>query len=177
MHITAYISLGGNMGDVPATFARARAALDEFPGIRVDAVSPFYYTEPQGDGNQPFFGNQVLRLVCAAGEGRGLEDGARELLGRTAALEDAFGRVRSAENRNAPRTLDIDILLYGDLVLHTPELTLPHPRMSSRAFVLVPLADIAPDLLLPQGVTVLRALRDVPNRRVEGGVIYQSPAT
>src|SRR5262245_63002363 len=145
----ALLALGGNRGDARETLARAIAALTEAGDIRLRGRSSDYMTPPWGVEDQPPFVN-----VCIAID-TGLTPQA--LLARAQAIERAFGRDRAGEQRWGPRTLDIDILTYDDLVLNEPELTLPHPRLFERAFVLVPLAEIAPDLLIT-GISLRDAL-------------------
>lgn len=152
----AFIALGANLED-PA--AQVRAALADLTGsgdIALVAASSLYRTAPIGaDG--PDYINAVAAVdtpLPPAG-----------LLSRLFAVEAHFGRTRSY--RNAPRTLDLDLLLYDDQVLDGPELTLPHPRLHLRAFVLVPLAEIAPDLALPGRGSVTAWLPAVANQRIE----------
>jgi 2-amino-4-hydroxy-6-hydroxymethyldihydropteridine diphosphokinase len=145
----ALIALGGNVGDVRATFDRALATFCDGRDVILRARSSDYSTPPWGVLNQPSFVN-----CCAALE-TSLSPPA--LLARAQAVERRFGRDRSAEQRWGPRGLDIDLIAYDDLRLDTPELTLPHPRLFERAFVLVPLAEIAPDRMI-SGVRVRDAL-------------------
>jgi 2-amino-4-hydroxy-6-hydroxymethyldihydropteridine diphosphokinase len=135
----AYVALGSNLGDRAAALRRALAGLAGTPGVTLVACSRVYETEPEGPP-------QGRYLNAAAALDTTLD--AKSLLARLHALEREAGRERSGR-RNEPRTLDLDLLLYGDLRVDTPELTLPHPRMHERAFVLVPLAEIAPDALHP----------------------------
>jgi 2-amino-4-hydroxy-6-hydroxymethyldihydropteridine diphosphokinase len=136
----ALLALGGNVGDVRATFERALTMLAEDGRVRLEARSSDYATPPWGITEQPPFVNS-----CVAVE----TDLAPEaLLGRVQSIEQSLGRRRAAEPRWGPRTIDIDILTYDDLTLDTPDLTLPHPRLLERAFVLVPLAEIAPDRVI-----------------------------
>lgn len=132
-----YLSLGSNLGDRSGNLSRGLERLSEFGNI--DKISHRYETEPVGYLDQPDF----LNLVCSFTT----ELEPAELLRRIKLVEREMGREESF--RNAPRPIDIDILLYDDIVLDTPYLTIPHPRMSERAFVLVPLAEIAPDLVHP----------------------------
>lgn len=152
----AFIALGANLED-PA--AQVRAALADLTGsgdIALVAASSLYRTAPIGaDG--PDYINAVAAVDTP------LPPAA--LLGQLFAVEAHFGRTRSY--RNAPRTLDLDLLLYDDQVLDGPELTLPHPRLHLRAFVLVPLAEIAPDLALPGRGSVAAWLPAVANQRIE----------
>ena len=134
---TAYISLGANLGDRAAMLREAVRRLGALG--RVMAVSSLYETEPVGFREQPPFLNAVVALETDLGPA--------ELLAALVAIERDLGRVRTF--RNAPRTLDLDILLLNGLVLHEPGLTLPHPRLHERAFVLAPLAEIAPEVVHP----------------------------
>ena len=133
---TAYLALGGNLGDRSRLIADALAALARTPNNRVTEVSPVYETKAVGVTDQPDFLNLVVRLET------GLPPLA--LLDLCLAIEQELGRVR--RERWGPRTVDIDVLLHGDRSLNDERLTLPHPRMKERAFVLAPLADLAPDL-------------------------------
>ena len=133
----ALLGLGGNVGDVRTTLDRAVAALCDGRDVRLVARSSDYRTPPWGVTDQPAFIN--LALVVET------ELTPRALLDRSLAVEAAFGRDRAREQRWGPRTLDIDIIAYGTLETDEPGLTLPHPRLFERAFVLAPLAEIAPD--------------------------------
>lgn len=136
--IRAYLGLGSNMGDPAATIRQAITAMDHAPGLSVAAVSPIFRTEPQGVRDQPWFANCVASLdVEAACSPEGLLD-------ILSGIEAQLGRVRT--ERWGPRTIDIDILLFGDLQRDTPRLQIPHPRMLERAFVLVPLMHLAPEI-------------------------------
>ena len=132
-YITAYVALGANLGDAALTVARAMDAIDELQGTRLTRRSSLYRTAPV-DASGPDYINAVVEISTALT--------APQLLEHLQALELAAGRERSY--RNAPRTLDLDLLLYGDASLQSAALTVPHPRMLERAFVLVPLAEIAP---------------------------------
>lgn len=149
--ITAWIALGANLGNPMATLEAAIAALAELPCSRLSARSAFYRTAPLGLTDQPDFINAVVALDILEPD----QLPPHALLQALFAIEAHFGRLRSVIN--APRTLDLDLLLYGDIQLNTTELTLPHPRMHERAFVLVPLVEIAPDCCIPgQGPAALR---------------------
>lgn len=140
---TAYVALGANLGDRRAALHRAVERLGELG--TVVAVSPIYETDPIGYTDQPPFLNAVARLRTSLD--------APSLMQALLAIETDLGRERSF--RNAPRTLDLDLLFYDDLVLDSPDLTLPHPRLHERAFVLIPLNDLAPSLVHPRlGQTV-----------------------
>jgi 2-amino-4-hydroxy-6-hydroxymethyldihydropteridine diphosphokinase len=154
--IRAYIGLGANLGDARAQVEAAIAALAATPGVRLIARSSLYRTAPV-DAGGPDYVNAAAAIDTA------LEPHA--LLQGLQAIENRFGRERPY--RNAPRTLDLDLLLYGDLQSADPVLTLPHPRLHLRAFVLRPLAELAPELQLP-GLGALRALLPtVADQRVE----------
>jgi 2-amino-4-hydroxy-6-hydroxymethyldihydropteridine diphosphokinase len=136
----AYVGLGANLGDRERTLRAAVEALDAEEGIEVVAVSTLRATEPVGVGEQPLFLNGVVAVDTTLP--------ARELLDRLLALEQRFGRVR-VPGEHAPRTLDLDLLLYGDEAIDRPGLRVPHPRLHERRFVLEPLAELAPGLLVP----------------------------
>jgi len=136
--LTAYLGLGGNVGDVAAAMRGALKAIDTHPACRVIAVSRVFRTPPWGPVEQDWYLN-----ACAGIE---TDLGAPDLLSLVLETEKDFGRVRTT--RWGPRTLDIDILLYGNTPVSLENLTIPHPRMIERAFVMVPLADIAPDIML-----------------------------
>lgn len=135
----------------------ARERLAALPGARLTAASPVYETEPWGDADQPRYRNQVVALELAA------DWSARRLLAALLDIEQALGRVRGPR-RFGPRTLDLDLLLFGGEAIAEPDLVVPHPRMRQRAFVLVPLADIAPDAVIPdgEGGSVAQALAKIP---------------
>ena len=136
----AYVALGANLGDRERTLQAAVAALGEEDGIEVVAVSTLRETEPVGVGEQPRYLNGAVALETTLT--------ARELLERLLAVEQRFGRVRIA-GEHGPRTLDLDLLLYGDEEIDEPGLTVPHPRLHERRFVLEPLAEVAPGLEVP----------------------------
>src|SRR5262245_50339818 len=139
----ALIALGGNVGDVRRTLDRAIEALCDGAAVRLVARSSDYRTPPWGVTEQPPFINCAIVIETALSP--------QALLARAQAVEKTFGRDRAHEQRWGPRTLDIDILAYDDLVLNDPDLTLPHPRLNERAFVLVPLAEIAPTRIIAGG--------------------------
>jgi 2-amino-4-hydroxy-6-hydroxymethyldihydropteridine diphosphokinase len=154
----ALIALGGNIGDVRTTFARALAMLCDSGDARLIARSSDYSTPPWGVEDQPPFVN-----CCASLETR---LSPHDLLMRVQGIERAFGRDRNQERRWGPRTLDIDVLAYDDATVDEPDLTLPHPRLFERAFVLVPLAEIAPDRVIA-GVRVKDALARIDSTGIE----------
>lgn len=135
----AYIALGANLGDPASTVRAAFGALANLPDSRVVRCSALYRTAPIGIVDQPEFINAVALLETTLAP--------VALLGELLDIEQRFGRQRGA--KNGPRTLDLDLLLYDDCHVELPELTLPHPRLHLRAFVLQPLAELAPDLRLP----------------------------
>ena len=155
--VTAFIGLGSNLGDRAANLASARHALRELG--EVSAESPAYETAPWGvDREQPRYLNQVARLETA------LEPA--DLLRRLLEIETELGRERQRPGQ--ARVIDLDLLLYGRRVIDEPGLTVPHPRMHLRAFVLAPLADIAPELMHPVlGKTVADLLAGLEVRGVE----------
>lgn len=152
--IIAYLGLGGNLGDRLAALAEALALLDATPGMRRVSCSSVYETEPWGVTDQPRFLNLAAAYETTLAPA--------DLLAACKSVEATVGRTPSF--RWGPRLIDVDILLYGDAVVNSaePDLQIPHPRLRERAFVLVPLAEIAPELAVPpDGVTV---------RRLEDGV-------
>lgn len=140
MIVRALIGLGGNLGEVRERLDAAIAALDVLPGVAVVARSRFYRTAPWGPVAQPDFINAAITVETSLP--------ALELLDALLATERAFGRIRDGE-RWGPRTLDLDLLAYGDDVIDNERLSVPHPRIAERAFVLMPLADIAANAELP----------------------------
>jgi 2-amino-4-hydroxy-6-hydroxymethyldihydropteridine diphosphokinase len=144
---TAYLSLGSNLGDRRANLAQAVGFLQAAPEIVVSGVSSLYETAPVGLVDQSDFMNLALALQSSCG--------ARQLLELCLGIETQMGRERI--QRWGPRNIDIDILLFGDQRIGEPDLIVPHPRLLERQFVLVPLAEIAPGLLLPDGRTAAEA--------------------
>lgn len=134
--VVAYVGLGANLGDARAAVIGALDALDQAPGTRVTARSSLYRTAPV-DAGGPDYVNAVAELSVRLT--------APDLLDVLQKLEQSAGRERPY--RHAPRTLDLDLLLYGEARIDSPRLTLPHPRLRERAFVLLPLAEIAPELV------------------------------
>ena len=148
----AYVGLGANLGDREETIRAAVAALGEDDGIEVVALSALRDTEPVGVGEQPRYLNGAAELETTLT--------ARELLLRLLAVEQRFGRIR-VPGEHGPRTLDLDLLLYGDEAIDEPGLTVPHPRLHERRFVLEPLAELAPGLVIPRRGDVESLLRGV----------------
>jgi len=157
MNHRAFVALGSNLEDPQQQVLRALDELDELPGTRVTARSALYRTAPVGYDNQPDFINAAAEVSTTLDP--------LALLRALLALETAHGRERPFPN--APRVLDLDLLLYDDLELHDPELTLPHPRLHERGFVLFPLADIAPELHVPGQGRVCDLLHALPDQGVE----------
>ncbi len=153
----AYVALGANLGDAARAVRAAFDALAELPDTRLLAHSGLYRTAPVGVTGQPDYVNAVAalstRLPAAA------------LLDALLAIESERGRTR--DYHQAPRTLDLDLLLYDDEVIATPNLVVPHPRMHERAFVLVPLAEIAPDARIPGHGRVADLLAHVQGQEIE----------
>jgi 2-amino-4-hydroxy-6-hydroxymethyldihydropteridine diphosphokinase len=154
--IRAYVALGSNLGDPVGTLKAAIESLAALRGSLLKAVSSLYRTAPVGLKHQPDFINAVVALDTRLPPA--------DLLQELFAVEAHFGRRRGV--KNAPRTLDLDLLLHGDTVQDDPELTLPHPRMHERAFVLAPLAEIAPDIAIPGRGPVAALLAGCRNQRI-----------
>ncbi len=152
------IGLGGNLGDVRETLDRAVAELCADGATRLVAQSSDYRTPPWGITDQPFFVNRCIAVETALAP--------QTLLSRAHAIERALGRDRKREPRYGPRRVDIDLLAYDDLTLDAPGLRLPHPHWSERAFVVVPLADIAAGRRIG-GITVAEALTALDRRGID----------
>ncbi len=135
----AFVGLGSNLGDPASQLRAALAALSALRAVHIAAVSSLYRSAPMGNADQPDFVNAVARLSTGLAP--------RELLCALLDIERGLGRERSF--RNAPRTLDLDLLLYDADTIDEPGLSVPHPRMHERAFVLVPLVEIAPECEIP----------------------------
>lgn len=157
MKHVAYIGLGSNLADPVAQVSQALDALGHLPQTRVVACSSLYRSAPVGYLDQPDFINAVARLET--------ELAPRVLLDALLTLEQQCGRTR--EFLNAPRTLDLDVLLYDDLVHHEHGLTIPHPQMHLRAFVLQPLLEIAPDCIIPGIGAAEQAARQCAGQKLE----------
>jgi 2-amino-4-hydroxy-6-hydroxymethyldihydropteridine diphosphokinase len=151
----AYVGLGTNLGDREGNLRRAVELIGAEPGIEVVAVSSFRDTAPVGYVDQPRF----LNGACAVET----DLSPRELLERLLAVEQALGRERGKEPRWGPRTIDLDLLLYGQEEVDEPGLTVPHPRLTERSFALEPLLELDPSLHLPDG----RALQELLRPAVE----------
>lgn len=151
----AFVGLGANLGDREATIRRAVALMGVEPGIEVVAVSALRETDPVGYADQPPFLNGAVAIET--------ELSPRDLLDRLLSVERGLGRVREEGVRFGPRTIDLDLLLYGDRVVGEPGLTVPHPRLAERRFALEPLHELDPSLRLPDG----RAVRELLGARLQ----------
>jgi 2-amino-4-hydroxy-6-hydroxymethyldihydropteridine diphosphokinase len=155
------LGLGSNLGDPVAHFA---AAIAEFRSLgTVEKVSPYYRTAPIGGPDQDDYLNAVVLVQTTLSP--------RELLAATTGIEASRGRIRG--ERWGPRTLDIDILLYGDQTVDEPGLTVPHPRMTERRFVLAPLLDVWPDAALPGGRPAAELIGDVSDQEIEQVALFK----
>lgn len=154
----ALVALGGNVGDVRDTLERAIAAFCDGESVRLLARSSDYRTPPWGVRHQPAFVNLCIAVETSLPP--------RALLSRAQAVERVLGRERSKESRWGPRPVDIDLIAYDDIALAEPDLTLPHPRLFERAFVLAPLAEIVPERLIA-GRRVRDALAQLDTSGIE----------
>jgi 2-amino-4-hydroxy-6-hydroxymethyldihydropteridine diphosphokinase len=164
----AFIALGSNLSHPRRQIARAIARLRATPGIRVLDVSPNYVTAPIGGPSQPDYVNAVAVVDTTLAP--------HALLDALQRIERAQGRMRDPRFRNAPRTLDLDLLLYGARRIRSRNLTVPHPRMHERAFVLRPLADIAPAQTIPGRGLARRFLPSVRTQRIARTRSHRQPA-
>ncbi|MFV1997327.1 MAG: 2-amino-4-hydroxy-6-hydroxymethyldihydropteridine diphosphokinase [Acidiferrobacterales bacterium] len=156
--VVVYIGLGSNMGDSVTILQTARNALAALPETTLQRCASLYKSAPIGTVEQPDFINSVCSLATTLA--------APDLLHRLLEIEQKFGRQRSG-SYGEPRTLDLDLLLYGDRSMNTAQLTLPHPGLHERAFVLYPLSEIAPDLVIPGRGPVVKLLRNCQHQRIE----------
>ncbi|MGK2915406.1 MAG: 2-amino-4-hydroxy-6-hydroxymethyldihydropteridine diphosphokinase [Porticoccaceae bacterium] len=156
MIATAYIGLGSNLDNPAQQLRSAIAAIAQLADCELTATAHWYQSAAVGPGVQPDYINTVIVIATSLSP--------LHLLQRLQAIEADHGRERTV--RWGPRSLDLDLLLYDNYRLDTPELTLPHPRLSERNFVLFPLADIAPTLLLPNGISVLELLANCPSNGI-----------
>lgn len=149
MNALAYIGLGSNLNEPERQIKLALQALAQLPNSSLIVASSFYRTAPVGYLLQPDFINAVACLRT--------QSSPEDLLAQLQAIEFRQGRIRDGQ-KNRPRTLDLDLLLYNDWVLSSAQLTLPHPRMKERTFVLLPLVEIAPNLQIPPGISARQLL-------------------
>lgn len=150
-----FVAVGSNLGDRRQNLATARNALARTAGIRGLKMSPVYETEPVGGPSQGKFLNAVWEIETSLS--------AREFLKKLLGIEETMGRVRT--EKNAPRVIDLDILFYGSEIIEEPGLSVPHPRLHERLFVLTPLKDLAPDWVHPKlNQTVRELWEDVRER-------------
>ena len=141
MTVVAYISVGSNLNNTYQQVKSAISKLKIADNIYIETISGWYLSDPVGPKNQSRYVNGVIKISTRLSP--------NQLLKKLHEIEDAHGRIRNV--RWGPRTLDLDILLYGSRMMNTKNLTIPHPEMKIRNFVLTPLADIEPDLVLPDG--------------------------
>jgi 2-amino-4-hydroxy-6-hydroxymethyldihydropteridine diphosphokinase len=153
--VLVYIGLGGNLGDAVGRLRLARRAINTIAGVREVAFSSLYRSAPMGPADQPEYVNAVMAVATTLAP--------LDLLRELQAVENAFGRVRIGE-RWGPRTLDLDILLYGSETLSGERLAVPHPGLAEREFVLYPLQEIAPDLEIPGKGRLADLVRQCPRR-------------
>ncbi len=157
--VLAYVGLGGNVGESETTLRAALRRLDTLPDTRLVGASRLYRTPAWGRRDQPDFINAAAALETRLSP--------RALLETLLAVEQEFGRRRSCDDRWGPRTLDLDILLYGDRRIDEPGLHVPHPFLHERAFALAPLLDLSPDLEIPGRGRVRDALAGVADEGIE----------
>lgn len=156
MAVKVYIGIGSNMGDKEGNIREALSLLERDGRLFSPAVAPLYKTDAVGYTDQDWFLNTVAAFTT--------DHTPQELLGLLMGIERQMGRERTI--RWGPRVIDLDILLYGDAVVNTPDLQIPHPRIVERAFVAVPLADLAPDILLPGGKTAASLAVDLSKTQI-----------
>lgn len=147
----AYIGLGSNLGERAQNISTALKLLNHPPAVQLLRLAPLYSTAPVGDTEQGWFLNTVAELKTTLAP--------LELLKTLLAVENQMGRVRT--RRWGPRNIDLDLLLYGNITMDSPELTLPHPRITERAFVMVPLADLNPTLMMPGNGTAAQLAKQL----------------
>ena len=166
--VNAWIGFGANLGDPQKAIQSALRSLVSTSGTSVTAVSSFYRTAPVGFDDQPDFLNGVARIKT------NLDSGV--LLGRLLEIESEIGRIRTSE-RFGPRVIDLDLLLFGDQIIDSDVLTVPHPRMQLRRFVLEPLAEIEGEMVFPGGIILSACLKDCKNQEVtrEGVIDFSEP--
>lgn len=156
-----YLSVGSNMGDRVGYLQQANNLLNYTPGIKVLMSSSLYESEPVGYTDQEWFVNAVLLLET--------ELTPNELLAECMRIETQLGRVRTPENRWKERTLDLDILFYGDKMIYEEDLQIPHPRLHQRAYALVPMLEIDPDFIHP---VISKTVSDIHNEMEDPEEVY-----
>ncbi len=159
--VKAFVALGANLGDPQQALQTAQKLIGQIRQTELITSSGLYRTEPINSSGPDYVNAVACVRTCLS---------ARELLHALQAIENRLGRVRPAGVVNAPRTMDLDLLLYGDLVCADAELVVPHPRMHERAFVLVPLTEIAPDVEIPGKGAASRFLPAVADQRIQGPI-------
>ncbi len=164
-----YISLGSNLGNTKENLQKAISGIIQHPNISLVRVSSVYETEPQGDKNQEWFANQVILIDYNVAEKT--EIVADNLMHYLLGVEAGMGRIRDKSRRFGPRIIDIDILLIEDFAIHTQLVTIPHVRILERAFVLIPLQEIAPEISIHK-ITIKDALANL-HYRIQDNQIYQ----
>lgn len=159
------MGLGSNLGEPEGNLREAVRRLEKTGGGRLTAVSDVYFTQPQNEVDQPWFANLVVRMEVAECWTP------HQLLLCVKSIEEKMGRVESY--RFGPRLIDIDILLFGEMVVNSPDLVVPHPRLCERAFALVPLLEISPRLCLPGGRILGEALEALSYRIVDRSIFQE----
>lgn len=152
--LTAYIGLGSNLGQPVSQLHQAIADIAQLAQVEVRGVSRFYLSKPMGPQDQPDYANAVIQVRTQLAP--------HDLLQALFSVENQHGRVRDEQQRWGPRTLDLDLLLYADQVIDTPDLQVPHRGLCERSFVVLPLSDIAPHLQLPDGLQLQDCLAALP---------------
>ncbi len=176
-NLSAYISMGSNLGDPIFNLENALQKIAQYPKASIGAVSNIYQTEPQGDKEQAWFCNQVIRLEYADFDlgtdfSFDANQEAHNLLEFLLNIENEMGRVRDINRPFGPRIIDLDILLFGNHQIESKQLTIPHQRMEQRAFILIPLQEIIKDVYGYNQMTIQDALEKL-HYEVNQGKIYQ----
>ena len=167
MMTDAFIAFGSNLGDRAENLRQAARLLRENPRVDVLAASDIYETDPVGPADQGRFLNAVLKVETDLPP--------REFLDLLLKIERELGRVRTPGERWGPRVIDLDLLVFGDLSIDEPGLTIPHPRMHERLFVLIPLRDVAPELVVESTIDRLKRERNERIQRVDDAALIALP--